>query len=171
MTKFRHVQNSPILAASMHGTPAVGSAKLCGMVQGMELRNFCRSRHLHSAGQLSPWASAHILVIIYNKLFTVTPNIRKHFKSHRVSGYTILVCEVSSQHSWAILAMSCSADAYAWLLTESANFCLSYMTPSFCRCSHQFHAKSHSLLSRWYASHKQMSSYSIKASSQPLLLP
>ena len=41
LTEFRHVQNSlcvqvlrsPILAALLHGTPAAGSAKLCGVVQ------------------------------------------------------------------------------------------------------------------------------------------
>jgi len=38
------------------------SAKLCGVVQGMELRNFCRGCHLYSAGRPSRWASAHILV-------------------------------------------------------------------------------------------------------------
>jgi len=69
LIEFRHVQNSfcvqvlrsAILAALLHGTPAMGSAKLCGMVQGMELRNFCRGRHLYSAGRPSRWASAHIL--------------------------------------------------------------------------------------------------------------
>jgi len=39
-------------------------AKLCGVVQGMELRNFRRGRHLYSAGRPSRWASAHILVYI-----------------------------------------------------------------------------------------------------------
>ena len=34
----------------------------CGVVQGMELRNFRRGRHLYSAGRPSHWASAHILV-------------------------------------------------------------------------------------------------------------
>ena len=66
----RHLQNSlyvqvlrsPILAALLHGTPAAGSAKLCGLVQGMELQNFRRGRHLYSAGRPSRWASAHILV-------------------------------------------------------------------------------------------------------------
>jgi len=38
------------------------SAKLCGMVQGMELWNFHRGHHLYLAGQPSHWASAHILV-------------------------------------------------------------------------------------------------------------
>ena len=31
------VLHSPILAALLHGTPASGSVKLCGVVQGMEL--------------------------------------------------------------------------------------------------------------------------------------
>ena len=37
------------------------SAKLCGVVQGMELHNFRRRRHLYSVGRPSRWASAHIL--------------------------------------------------------------------------------------------------------------
>jgi len=47
----------------LHGTLTAGSAKLCGVVQGMELRNFRRGRHLYSVGRPSRWASAHILVI------------------------------------------------------------------------------------------------------------
>jgi len=51
----------PALAALLHGTPA--SAKLCAMVQGtLELQNFCRVRHRHSAWRPSRWASAYILV-------------------------------------------------------------------------------------------------------------
>ena len=38
------------------------SAKLCGMVQGMELRNFRSGRYQYSAGRPSRWTSAHILV-------------------------------------------------------------------------------------------------------------
>ena len=38
------------------------SAKICSMLQGMELQNFCRGHHPYSAGQLSRWASAHIIV-------------------------------------------------------------------------------------------------------------
>jgi len=38
------------------------SAKLCGVVQGMELQNFRTGHHLYSAGWPSRWASAHILV-------------------------------------------------------------------------------------------------------------
>ena len=39
------------------------SAKLCGVVQGMELQNFHRGRHLYLAGRPSRWASTHILVM------------------------------------------------------------------------------------------------------------
>jgi len=42
----------------------LASAKLCGVVQRMELRNFRRRCHLYSAGRPSRWASAHILVCI-----------------------------------------------------------------------------------------------------------
>ena len=71
LTEFCQVQSSlcvqalrsPILAALLHGTPAAGvsPAKLCGVVQVIELRNFRRLRHLYSAGRPSRWASAHIL--------------------------------------------------------------------------------------------------------------
>jgi len=37
------------------------SAKRCGVVQGMELRNLRRRRHLYSAARPSRWASAHIV--------------------------------------------------------------------------------------------------------------
>jgi len=75
LTEFCHVQNSrwvqvlrsPVLAALLHGTPAAGSTKLCSVVQGMELPNFARRRHLYSAGRPSRWASAHILVWTYNE--------------------------------------------------------------------------------------------------------
>jgi len=39
------------------------SSKICGVLKGMELRNFNIGRHLYSAGRPSRWASAHILVI------------------------------------------------------------------------------------------------------------
>jgi len=55
----------PILAALLHGTRALASAKVCGMVQGMELWIFRRGRHLYSAGRPSYGASAHILVVVY----------------------------------------------------------------------------------------------------------
>ena len=61
LTEFCPVQNSlcvqvlrsPILASLLHGTPAAASAKLCGVLQEMELRNFRRGRHLYSAGRPS----------------------------------------------------------------------------------------------------------------------
>ena len=72
LTKFWQMQNSlcvqvlrsPILAALLHGTrvAAVSQTKLCGVVQGMELRNFRRGHHLYSAERPSRWAPAHILV-------------------------------------------------------------------------------------------------------------
>jgi len=40
------------------------SAKVCSVVQGMELPNFRRGRHLYLAGRPSRWASAHILVTV-----------------------------------------------------------------------------------------------------------
>jgi len=39
------------------------SAKLCGVVKGMELLNFDTERHLYSARRPSFWASAQILII------------------------------------------------------------------------------------------------------------
>jgi len=38
------------------------SVKVCSVVQGLELRNFHRGRHVYSAGPPSRWASAHILL-------------------------------------------------------------------------------------------------------------
>ena len=43
-------------------------AKLCGMVRGMELRNFRWGRHLYSAGRPSRWASAYFLVAQVNNV-------------------------------------------------------------------------------------------------------
>ena len=62
--KIHYVQvlHSPIFAALLHGTQQRASAKLCSVIQGMELRNFRRRRHLYSAGRPSRWVSAHILV-------------------------------------------------------------------------------------------------------------
>jgi len=49
------------------------SAKLCGVVQGMELRNFRRRCHLYWAARSWRWALAHILVlVIIWTLFTCT---------------------------------------------------------------------------------------------------
>jgi len=40
-------------------------ATLCGVVQGMELRNFRRAHDRYSAGRPSRWALAHILVLLF----------------------------------------------------------------------------------------------------------
>jgi len=82
LTEFCQVQNSlcvqflrsHILAALLHGTPAAASAKLCGVVQGMKLRNFCRGRHLYSAGRPSRWASAHNDILVTSCLLWTTPS-------------------------------------------------------------------------------------------------
>ena len=54
-----------IAAALLNGTRVVGVSQTFGrgVVQGMELRNFRRGRHLYSAWRPSRWASAHILII------------------------------------------------------------------------------------------------------------
>jgi len=81
LTEFCPVQNSlyaqvlrsRILAALLHCTTLQqrASVKLCGVVQGMELPNFCRGRHLYSAGRPSRWASAYILVLFSSPIFSI----------------------------------------------------------------------------------------------------
>ena len=58
------------------------SAKLCGVVQGMELQNFRRGRHLYSAGRPSRWASAHILVEVFFIRLSLNFDLRMMQKSH-----------------------------------------------------------------------------------------
>ena len=50
------VLHSPVLAASLHGTRAVGISQTVA---------FGRGCHLYSAGRPSRWASAHVLVLLY----------------------------------------------------------------------------------------------------------
>jgi len=73
----------PSVAFSYIGSVTAESAKRCGVVQGMELRNFRRGRHLYSAGRPSRWASARILV---SKCFSRTVNTRmcKGLNSKRI---------------------------------------------------------------------------------------
>jgi len=82
LTEFRHVQNSLYVSSfafsyigSVTGLQQRASAKLCGMVQGIELPNFRRGRHLYSAGRPSRWASAHILVFLLTHS-VVSKNVR-----------------------------------------------------------------------------------------------
>jgi len=64
--KFTMSKSCVLLYWQRHCTPLQlrASAKLCGVKQGMKLRNFRRGRHLYSAGRPSVWAPAHILVEI-----------------------------------------------------------------------------------------------------------
>jgi len=62
---YVQVLRSPVLAALGAYCTALqqrASAKHCGVIQGMELRNFRRGRHLYLAGRPSRWASTHIVV-------------------------------------------------------------------------------------------------------------
>jgi len=80
VTEFFHVQNLlcvqdlryPIIGSvtARHSSSAWASARLraCGVVQGMQLRNFRRGRHLYSAWRPSCWASTHILVKTFGVL-------------------------------------------------------------------------------------------------------
>jgi len=58
-TKFGRVRD----LANRNLVPEI--RELCGVVQGMEWRNFRRGRHLYSAGRPSRWESAHILFSFY----------------------------------------------------------------------------------------------------------
>jgi len=75
LTEFCQLQNSlcvqvfrsPILAALLHGTRAAGVIqRLRRGIQGMELRNVRKGRHLYSEGRPSCWVSAHILAYSSN---------------------------------------------------------------------------------------------------------
>ena len=54
------------------------SVKICGMLQGMVLRNFRRVRHLYSARRPSRWGSTHILVIGSKILYCIYFGPRGH---------------------------------------------------------------------------------------------
>jgi len=56
------------------------SAKVWGVVQGMELRNFRRGCHLYSAGRPSRRASAHILVsFVFARYHRRAYSLKQHF--------------------------------------------------------------------------------------------
>jgi len=70
------------------------SAKICGMLQGMELQNFRRGRHLYSTGRLSRWALPHSLVFFCFYVWfpaVATVSFRVHVKlliiSYRIVSY------------------------------------------------------------------------------------
>jgi len=72
LTDFCQLQNSlcvqvlPLLYWQRYCTALEQrpSAKHCGVVKGIELRNVRTGRHLYSTGRPSRWALAHILVVI-----------------------------------------------------------------------------------------------------------
>ena len=57
---FSYIGSIPVLTARHSSS---GRQPNCGVVRGMELRNFRRRRHLYLAGRPSRWASANILVV------------------------------------------------------------------------------------------------------------
>jgi len=59
---YVQVVRSPICQRYCTALEQRPSAKLCGVIQEIESRKFLQRRHLYSAGRLSRWASAHILV-------------------------------------------------------------------------------------------------------------
>jgi len=61
------------------------SAKLSGVVQGMELRNFRTGHHLYSAGRPSRWASAHILVVFSSPILSGRRLNVYHTSTHDVA--------------------------------------------------------------------------------------
>ena len=74
ITEFCHVQHSlcfQVLRSPIYwqsyctSLEQWASATVCLIVQGMELRNFGRRRHLCSAGRPLRWSSAHILVYVF----------------------------------------------------------------------------------------------------------
>ena len=108
LTEFRHVQNSlcvqvlpsPILAALWHGTPAAGSTKVCGVVLGIELRNFRSRRHLYSAGRPSRWASTHIQVLSCFFFMVALWNRADHIYFHAV--VMVAVCNRADHYIFAL---------------------------------------------------------------------
>ena len=67
LTEFCQLQKFTLCS-----TLAFSNIKLCGVVQGIKLRNIRRGRHLYSAGRPSRWVSAHILVLsfFFSRLFS-----------------------------------------------------------------------------------------------------
>jgi len=103
LTEFCPVQNSLyvqvlrslILQALLHGTPAAGVSY--GVVQGMELPNFHRGRHLYSAGRPSRWASAHILVLscFFFFFFFSSPNLSgRRLDVYHVSTHGVALVQI-----------------------------------------------------------------------------
>jgi len=88
LTEFCQVQSSlcvqvlrsPILAALMHGIRAVGSAKLCGIVHGMELRNFLSSFSIDGASYI-PTADITLGILVQMHVYFCTCNTQRERES------------------------------------------------------------------------------------------
>jgi len=73
LTQFCQLQNSLYVQSCV----VLYWQGYCGVVHGMELRKFCRRRHLYSAGRPSRWASDHILDLTFLSLTqNVTINVQ-----------------------------------------------------------------------------------------------
>jgi len=89
------------------------SVKFCSVVQGMELWNFCRGRHLYLARQPSRWASAHILVLF---LYLFQMRIFRHYRSRFYTPdvlpvtqpsqilfiFTMVICSITKWSAWSL---------------------------------------------------------------------
>ena len=101
LTEFCQVQNSlcfSSLALSYIGSVTARHSssrrqpKFAACYKEMELWNFCRGRHLYSAGQPSRWVSAHILVAFernsqwkfFSKRYGVGPIAENNSNYHKL---------------------------------------------------------------------------------------
>ena len=92
--------------------------KLCGVVQGMELRNFSRGCHLYSAGRPSRWASAHGPHSSFNcyELYFVLTLAITTLAANMTSQCNQLCCQYS-QKQIQILACTCSLNSLHYTQT------------------------------------------------------
>jgi len=82
------------------------SAKLCGVVQGMGLRNFRRGRHLYSAGRSSRWASAHIVVYFFILYIVIHHHSLLTAIAAHSNGQAIIFCSCGFYLSFFLLFLS-----------------------------------------------------------------
>jgi len=82
---------------ALHSSSERDQAKLCGVVQGMELRNFYRGRHLYSAGRPSRWPSAQILVLSVNLIpVQIRLPTSQLLGTHKYSLFIVAIAVLSS---------------------------------------------------------------------------
>ena len=128
ITESCYVQNSLCVKSCALVYIYIGSVTArhssSGVVQGMELRNFRRGRHLYSAGRPSRWASAHILVYYVMRAFVmllIKVNLLAYLLDH-----LLLLSRVN-------IALQCRADNGSHFVThELFHFNLRTLTESLC---------------------------------------